>query len=1085
MRKNSFLFSLILLLSLTILINGQDKQKQVEERKKFRYRNAKMEKINIEIDNMRYWKKMAKLGYIEVQPNQELDKAVYTGTTISAESVVSENSPDVPVIDATNTTQSENSIFVNPSDPTNVLNSNNSTQYPLGNLYGANDFYSFDTGLTWDGEVQGAGGSNSGDPAAAIGLNGYYYVGQIADNSGQGIGISTNQGTTWSQVTIANPPSGWWDLLDKNHLWIDNSPTSPYEGNLYAAWTPFGGSNDHEVELKRSANDGSTWEGPVVVSTGSASGYLNQGVNIQTGPEGQVYVCWTIYDGSLSDEDAIGFAKSSDGGVTFSTGIRAINNIRGIRSSETSKDQRVNSFPVMACDISNTGSRGNLYIVWTNIGVPGTNTGSDRDIYLIKSTDEGENWSDPIRVNQDEMGLGNEHYFPWITVDPVTGIVSVVFYDDRNVGGTQVEVYCANSLDAGETWEDFKVSDVAFTPSPIPGLAGGYMGDYIGISARNGWVYPVWTDNRGSNVNTYVSPYQVSTTPIANFSAYPTFGTDPLTVQFSDESYPGLNGVSTYLWDFGDGYTSSEANPEHTYQEVGVFTVSLTVEGPIGGNPSTLTKENHIEVVDNLTSQFDVTAHWNMISVPLNADDMSVSTLFPNASSPAYKFDNGYVQEDVLSNGAGYWLKFPQPELVSVFGENPTSDITINEGWNLIGPFNSDIPVENITTEPAGLIASQWFGFDDFYVLANTLNKGKAYWVKASGDGTLNLNPGPAKKSDKNIRLYKADNFITMRVSNSRNSSTNLVFGFDRKATDGFDPEFSETELPPLPPAGFDVRFRISDEISTIADFKMETSPEATYKYNVALLNEDENPELTLSWTQPKGMSLKITDAVDGSIINRTYRAGNNELVITNPAVKNLNFELTSFTPVSVEYTNLDAEITENMVTLMWTTSGEEDISHYEIERSNDGSAYLKLDALSATGNSGNYRYTDKYASAGNYFYRMAGISKDGSKTYSDVVEVSFSVPTDYSLMQNWPNPFNPETNIRFSLPVDANVTLSVFDILGQKVIEDYTGEYDAGRHTVNFSGGQLSSGTYIYTIIAKGKDGSSFTESKKMSLIK
>jgi hypothetical protein len=109
--------------------------------------------------------------------------------------------------------------------------------------------------------------------------------------------------------------------------------------------------------------------------------------------------------------------------------------------------------------------------------------------------------------------LGKKHYFPWIVCDPETGILSAVFYDDRNVGSTQCEVYCANSFDGGETWEDFKVSDVAFTPSSIPGLAGGYMGDYLGITARGGKVYPVWTDNRGGLFMTYTSPYETNNLP--------------------------------------------------------------------------------------------------------------------------------------------------------------------------------------------------------------------------------------------------------------------------------------------------------------------------------------------------------------------------------------------------------------------------------------------------------------------------------------------------------------------------------------------------------------------------------------------
>ena len=67
----------------------------------------------------------------------------------------------------------------------------------------------------------------------------------------------------------------------------------------------------------------------------------------------------------------------------------------------------------------------------------------------------------------------------------------------------------AYSIDAGASWTDFAVSDVSFTPSPIPGLAGGYMGDYLAITSKGGKVYPCWTDNRGGLYMTYVSPFEL------------------------------------------------------------------------------------------------------------------------------------------------------------------------------------------------------------------------------------------------------------------------------------------------------------------------------------------------------------------------------------------------------------------------------------------------------------------------------------------------------------------------------------------------------------------------------------------------
>jgi hypothetical protein len=109
----------------------------------------------------------------------------------------------------------------------------------------------------------------------------------------------------------------------------------------------------------------------------------------------------------------------------------------------------------------------------------------------------------------------------------------------------------------------------------------------------------------------------------------------------------------------------------------------------------------------------------------------------------------------------------------------------------------------------------------------------------------------------------------------------------------------------------------------------------------------------------------------------------------------------------------------------------------------------------------------------------------------NDVIQITYrqaaelNMPTDFSLEQNHPNPFNPSTEISFSLPVTSQVRLDVFNIMGQKVTALVNGSLPAGKHNVTWNGKSsagetVASGVYFYKIEAAG-----FTDVKKMLLMK
>jgi surface protein len=107
-------------------------------------------------------------------------------------------------------------------------------------------------------------------------------------------------------------------------------------------------------------------------------------------------------------------------------------------------------------------------------------------------------------------------------------------------------------------------------------------------------------------------------------------------------------------------------------------------------------------------------------------------------------------------------------------------------------------------------------------------------------------------------------------------------------------------------------------------------------------------------------------------------------------------------------------------------------------------------------------------------------INESEWQTIEQELEVNQVLPQEYTLSQNYPNPFNPSTQIQFALPEATQVTLEVFNSVGQKVMELVNGQKSAGLHTATFDASGLSSGVYLYKLTTP-----SFTETKKMLLIK
>ena len=270
--------------------------------------------------------------------------------------------------------------------------------------------------------------------------------------------------------------------------------------------------------------------------------------------------------------------------------------------------------------------------------------------------------------------------------------------------------------------------------------------------------------------------------------------------------------------------------------------------------------------------------------------------------------------------------------------------------------------------------------------------------------------------------------------------------------------------------------------------------------------------EKALSSTQ---LNLKEIDFSDWIKFNIYYREGNIEIIIndnhqfilSNPEIGQgerngfLRFDTnTKISFNSIEYskkyltqpslsTPFNDQVNVGTLTEFTWNEVESSVSyHLQVSTDNQFSSFV-FDSSKVGSTS--FTLSEPLSENTTYFWRMKSISdnelrnSEWSDTLTFITGIRTSIedelmPQEYILSQNYPNPFNPSTQIQYALPEATEVTLEVFNSVGQKVMELVNGQKSAGYHTATFDASGLSSGVYLYKLTTP-----SFTETKKMLLIK
>ncbi len=378
----------------------------------------------------------------------------------------------------------EVAIAINPQNPAILAAGSN-----LNYFYSSTDF-----GRTWSQRQLSSTLGVWGDPVVLFDESGnLYYVHLSNPNDGYWIDRiviqkSTDNGETFNDGTYTGviPPHN----QDKAWIAVDLT-NSQYRNNLYVTWTEFddyGSSNPQDksrILFSKSTDFAETWSEPVKINDVDGdcvdSDNTVEGAVPAVGPNGEIYVAWAGPVGIVFD-------KSTDGGATWGEDI-FVSEQPGGWDYDVSGIYRANGLPVTVCDTSsNSPYKGNIYVLWSDQ----RNGELNPDVFIAKSTDGGETWSDAIKANND---AGHRpQFFAWLAVDQTNGKLYATFYDRRNTTETYTEFWLTRSTDGGETWQNYCVTD-----EPFPTQSSVFFGDYATVAAYDGKIHPIWmeTDSQG------------------------------------------------------------------------------------------------------------------------------------------------------------------------------------------------------------------------------------------------------------------------------------------------------------------------------------------------------------------------------------------------------------------------------------------------------------------------------------------------------------------------------------------------------------------------------------------------------------
>jgi hypothetical protein len=384
----------------------------------------------------------------------------------------------------------EPSISINPLKPSEMVAAS-----VLNNVYTSGN-----GGKSWKKSELTSKFGVYGDPVVRYDAKGNVYYSHLANSKGKAyssaefldrivVQKSIDKGKTWNEGTY--PPVNHKSDHDKQWKAID-----PLNNAILMSWTEFDvyGSKDPKnksrILFSVSNDDAEQWEPALVVSDAEGDcldgDNTLEGAHPAVGIDGTYYLVWSWNEKIYMD-------VSSDKGKTWGRDI-VIADQPGGWAFEVPGIGRCNGFPVIKCDHSRGPNRGSLYVQWSDQ----RNGTHDTDVWMIRSRDGGKSWSKPLRINDDAPG--KQQFFSWMDIDQVTGSLYMVYYDRRNHDDNATDVWLSWSDDGGASFKHTRITNKPFLP-----VDNVFFGDYNDISACNGKIRPIWTQQNDNMLSVHTA----------------------------------------------------------------------------------------------------------------------------------------------------------------------------------------------------------------------------------------------------------------------------------------------------------------------------------------------------------------------------------------------------------------------------------------------------------------------------------------------------------------------------------------------------------------------------------------------------